>query len=75
LDDEAAAARAKEIAALEAMKQEALREDRVRNAAPVLLAALKSAKHMLERDPIDAAKMAVITKCGDALMEATGEDE
>ena len=34
-----------------------------------LLAALKSAKHMLERDYIDDAKMAVIEKC-DAAIEA-----
>jgi hypothetical protein len=41
LDDEAAARRAEETAALEAMKQEALRADRIRNAAPAMLGALQ----------------------------------
>jgi hypothetical protein len=43
LDDEAAARRAEESAALEVMKQEALRKDRIRDAAPALLAAAQLA--------------------------------
>lgn len=40
-----------------------------------LLAALKTAKWMLERDYIDDQKMAVINKCDDAIAKATGEEE
>lgn len=42
-------------------------------AAPDLLAALRSAHHMLTRDYIDDAKMAVIEKCDAAIASATGE--
>ncbi len=40
-----------------------------------LLAALRSAKHMLTRDYIDDAKMAVIEKCDTAITEVTGVEE
>lgn len=40
-------------------------------ASSELLEALKSAKHMLERDFIDGAKMAVIEKCDAAIAKAT----
>lgn len=40
-----------------------------------LFDALRSAHHMLCRDFIDDAKMAVIEKCDAAIAKATGEDE
>lgn len=40
--------------------------------APDLLAALRSAHHMLTRDYIDDAKMAVIEMCDAAIQKATG---
>lgn len=43
-------------------------------AAPELLEALRSAHHMLTRDYIDPAKMAVVYKCSEAIELATGED-
>ncbi len=39
-------------------------------AAPDLVAALKSAEHMLTRDYIDPAKLTVIEKCQAALAKA-----
>ncbi len=43
-------------------------------AAPELLAAVRSAHHMLTRDYIDPAKLAVIEKCSAAIGQATGEE-
>lgn len=43
-------------------------------AAPELLAAVRSAHHMLTRDYIDPAKLVVIEKCSAAFAKATGEE-
>lgn len=47
----------------------------VQKAGPRLLAALKDAKHMLERDPIDDAKYKVIEKCQNLIDELEGSEE
>ena len=75
LDDEAAAARAEQQRIADEREKAMAAQQRVRDAAPALFEALKSAKHMLERDPIDCAKMAVIEQCDKALIEAAGGEE
>lgn len=50
-------------------------DKRKRDAADTMLKALRAAKHMLMRDPIDDAKMKVIDQCDAAITEATGQEE
>lgn len=74
LDDEAAAARAKEIAELEAMKREALKGMRIRDAGPVLLAALRA---MVEAHPVPSTackERPAYEQAIAAIKEATGEE-
>lgn len=78
-----AAQRATLIAGIEAqaerVRQERIAEEqreaaelKARDAAPIMVKALRAAHHMLTRDPIDDAKMAVITEVSDAIELATG---
>lgn len=55
-------------------REEAEANARLIAATHVILDALKSAHHMLTRDYIDPAKMAVVNKCSEAIELATGED-
>ncbi len=43
-------------------------------AVPEMLAALQEAHHMLRRDLIDDAKLAIIEQCAAAIEKATGEE-
>lgn len=74
LDEEAATARAKEIAFLEAMKQEAIKGSRIREAGPVLLAALRA---MVEAHPVPSTackERPAYEQAIAAIKEATGEE-
>ena len=75
-----AAVRSREITSWEQSRpiyswsEEGAANARLIAAAPKLLEALRAAHHMLTRDYIDPAKMAVVYKCSEAIELATGED-
>ena len=63
-----------DVWAIDTTQEQCQANARLIAAAPELLEALRSAHHMLTRDYIDPAKMAVVYKCSEAIELATGED-